>query len=428
MMKKGFKHTTALTVLSNSTKVGELLKAQGKGIYFAYDPGWLATGYNLSPLTMAWNEKPQLAADPTLFDGLHGPFADSLPDGWGMLLMDRFFSSTFGDGTHLTVTALDRLAYMGDRAMGAFEYHPKSEHTEMFGPVDICALYEGAIQVQEGETQTVLQNLRLAGGSPGGARPKAIIALSADGKKATSAFGTLPDGYAHWIVKFRALHEPPETGGIEYAYAEMARAAGVTMAESMILNLQMPDRQVENFFATKRFDREGDRKIHMITVSALMYANYRALSSIDYPNLLKLTYAITNSSAEVEKMARLMIFNALCHNHDDHAKNFAFLCHAPEKPDEKESWALAPAYDVTFANAMGEHTTGFGGRTPGKPSRKRIIEICKDYKYLKAEEYIEQTLSALADWKRVFTRLKIPHKAGEPIFNVLARLHKDFEK
>lgn len=78
--------------------------------------------------------------------------------------------------------------------------------------------------------------------------------------------------------------------------------------------------------------------------------------------------------------------------------------------------------------AMGEHTTGFGGRTPGKPSRKRIIEICKDYKYLKAEEYIEQTLSALADWKRVFTRLKIPHKAGEPIFNVLAGLHKDFEK
>lgn len=427
-MLKAFKHTETLTVLKSGVRVGELFKASGKGIYFAYDLEWLATGYNLSPLTMDWNDKPQLAKDPSLFDGLHGPFADSLPDGWGMLLMDRFFDSTFGDGTRYTVTALDRLAYMGDRAMGAFEYQPKAEKTDMVGPVDICQLYEASIQVQEGETQEVLQKLRLAGGSPGGARPKAIVALSADGGKAISPFGPLPQGYAHWIAKFRALHEPVETGSIELAYAYMARAAGVTMAESMILNIQMPDRQVENFFATKRFDRAGDRKIHMMTVAALMYANYRALSSIDYPNLLKLTLAMTNSSAEVEKMARLMIFNALCHNHDDHAKNFAFLCHDPVKIGEKEVWTLAPAYDVTFANAMGEHTTDFGGRNPGKPTRKRIIEICKDYKYLKAEEYIERTLAALGDWKKVFTQLKIPHEAGEPIFNVLAKLHKDFEK
>jgi serine/threonine-protein kinase HipA len=427
-MPKGFKRTESLTVLKNGVKVGELFNAAGKGIYFAYDQRWLATGYNLSPLTMDWDDKPQLAKDPHLFDGLHGPFADSLPDGWGMLLMDRFFDSTFGDGTRYTVTALDRLAYMGDRAMGAFEYQPKTEKTEMVGPVDICQLYDASIQVQEGEVQEVLQKLRLAGGSPGGARPKAIVALSADGGKATSAFGPLAQDYAHWIVKFRALHEPIETGGIELAYADMARAAGVTMAESMILDIQMPDRQVERFFATKRFDREGDRKIHMMTVSALMYANYRALSSIDYPNLLKLTQVMTNSSAEVEKMARLMIFNALCHNHDDHAKNFAFLCHDPVKTGDKEVWTLAPAYDVTFANAMGEHTTDFGGRNPGKPTRKRIIEICKDYKYLKAEDYIEQTLAALGDWKKIFTRLKIPHKAGEPIFNVLAKLHKDFEK
>jgi serine/threonine-protein kinase HipA len=427
-MPKSYKHTEVLTVLKNGAKVGGLFKAAGKGIYFAYDQGWLATGYNLSPLTMTWNEKPQLAADPSLFDGLHGPFADSLPDGWGTLLMDRFFDSTFGDGAHLTVTALDRLAYIGDRAMGAFEYQPKTEKIEMVGPVDISQLYEASIQVQEGETQAVLQKLRLAGGSPGGARPKAVVALSADSGTATSAFGPLPEGYAHWIVKFRALHEPVETGGIELAYAEMARAAGVTMAESMVLDIQMPDRQVERFFATKRFDREGDRKIHMMTVSALVYANYRALSSIDYPNLLRLTQTMTNSAAEVEKMARLMIFNALCHNHDDHAKNFAFLCHDPVKPGDKEIWTLAPAYDVTFANAMGEHTTDFGGRNPGKPTRKRIMEICKDYRYLKAEQYIEQTLNALADWKNVFTRLNIPHKAGQPIFNVLGNLHKDFEK
>lgn len=427
-MSTRFKHTEALTVSKGGAKVGELFKTPGKGIYFAYDHGWLSTGYNLSPLTMTWDEKPQLAADPSLFDGLHGPFADSLPDGWGMLLMDRFFNSTFGDGTHLTVTALDRLAYMGDRSMGALEYQPKAERTQMTGPVDISQLYEASIQVQEGDTQAVLQKLRIAGGSPGGARPKAIVALSADGSKASSAFEPLAPGYAHWIVKFRALHEPVETGGIELAYAEMARTAGVSMAESMILNIQMPDRQLEHFFATKRFDRDGDRKIHMMTVAALVYANYRALSSIDYPNLLRLTLMMTNSATEVEKMARLMIFNALCHNHDDHAKNFSFLRHDPVKPGAQATWTLAPAYDVTFANAMGEHTTDFGGATPGKPTRKRIMEICKDYRYLDAEAYIEQTLAALADWKSVFTRLKVPHKVGVPIFNVLAKRHEDFEK
>lgn len=427
-MSKELKHIDALTVFKSGIKVGELFRAEGKGIYFTYDPGWLATGFNLSPWTMKWDDKPQLAKDTSLFDGLHGPFADSLPDGWGMLLMDRFFNSTFGEGTHRIVTALDRLAYIGDRGMGAFEYQPKAEKTELIGPVSLCQLYEASIDVQQGETPVVLTKLRLAGGSPGGARPKAIVALSAGGENAMSAFGPLPEGYAHWIVKFRALHEPAETGGIEFAYAEMARDAGVAMAESRILNMTMPDRTVENFFATKRFDRNGDLKIHMMTVSALMYANYRALSSIDYPNLLKLTWMMTKSSKEVEKMARLMIFNALSHNHDDHAKNFAFLCHEPVKPGEKETWVLAPAYDLTFSNAMGEHTTDFGGRSPGKPTRKRIMEICSDYKYLNAEEYIEQTLAALSQWKMVFTRLKIPHRAGEGIFNVLDKLHVDFEK
>ena len=99
---------------------------------------------------------------------------------------------------------------------------------------------------------TVLTALRLAGGSPGGARPKAILALSDDGKNASHAFGPLPQGYDHWIVKFRALHEPVETGRIEFAYAEMARDAGVTMAESRVLDMQMPSGEVEHFFATKR--------------------------------------------------------------------------------------------------------------------------------------------------------------------------------
>ncbi|MEN4913348.1 type II toxin-antitoxin system HipA family toxin [Erwinia amylovora] len=426
MKMRGLKHTESLVVLKSGVKVGELFKPEGKGIYFVYDQHWIATGFNLSPLTMKFDNKPQLAQDAKLFEGLHGPFADSLPDGWGMLLMDRFFNSTFGDGTAYTVTALDRLAYMGDRCMGAFEYQPKADKSALTGTVSLAELFEQSVGVQEGETSTVLSKLRLAGGSPGGARPKAIVALSPDGKHATSAFDKIPEGYSHWIVKFRDLNEPVETGGIEFAYAEMARDAGIDMAESSILNITLPTGRVENFFATRRFDRCGDKKIHMITVAALMYASFRE-PSMDYASLLKLTQHLTRNSREVEKMARLMIFNALSHNHDDHTKNFAFLCHDPEHIGGESIWTLAPAYDLTFSRAMGEHTTGFGGKNPGKPTRKRINEICQDYKYLKADEYIEQTLDALSRWKDVFERLKIPQKSGTGIFNILNKLHRDFE-
>lgn len=419
-----FKPTDTLVVTKEGVTVGELYKADGKGIYFTYDKGWLANGFNLSPITMKFDDKPQLPADLQVFDGLHGPFADSLPDGWGLLLMDRFFNATFGDGMNRTLTALDRLAYMGDRGMGAFEYHPKAERAELAGILDIAELFNAAQEVLEGETPYVLKKLRLAGGSPGGARPKAIVALSSDGKQAMSAFGPIPQGYDHWIVKFRTANEPVETGAIEFAYSQIARNAGVHVAETGLLNQPMPSGQMERFFATKRFDRQGDRKRHMMTVAALMYADFRA-PTMDYKDMLRLTHALTKSAAEVEKMARLMIFNALSHNYDDHTKNFAFLCNEPAQPGSEAAWVLAPAYDLTFSEARGEHTTAFSGH--GKPTRKRIYQLCQDYRYLKPDDYIDQTLEALGNWREVFTQAGIPHAAGTGIFRILEQVHKDFD-
>lgn len=419
-----FKPTESLVVSIAGTTVGELYKVDGKGIYFVYDKIWLAQGFNLSPITMKFDDKPQLAANLQTFSGLHGCFADSLPDGWGLLLMDRFFNATFGDGTARTATMLDRLAYIGDRGMGAFDYHPKAEFSELGGALSIAELFTASQQVYAGETTEVLKQLRIAGGSPGGARPKAVIALSLDKQDAISAFGDMPAGYEHWIIKFRAIDEPIETGAIEYAYAQMACAAGVHMAESVLLDQLMPNGQTERFFATKRFDRVGDKKRHMMTVAALMYADFRA-PTMDYSDMLKLTFVLTKSAAEVEKMARLMIFNALSHNYDDHTKNFAFLCNESAEKDESAHWVFAPAYDLTFSQARGEHSTAFGGH--GKPTRKIINELCRDYKFLKPNDYIDQTLNALKNWQAIFTQANIPHQAGAGIFRALEQLHKDFE-
>jgi len=417
-----FKPAESLTVTADGALVGELTRVEGKGIYFTYDKEWLVKGFDLSPLTMTFDDKPQLARESRLFKGLHGPFADSLPDGWGLLLMDRFFDSTFGPGTSLTLSPLDRLAYMGDRAMGVFEYHPKAEKTAA-DPVNLARLFEASVEVQQGGTQQVLKGLRLAGGSPGGARPKAIVALSHDLCTATSAFGQLASGCEHWIVKFRALDEPLEMGAIEEAYAVMAAQAGVGMAHTALLDVQVREGGVERFFAAKRFDRDGNRKIHMISVAALVYADFRA-PTMDYSQLLKLTSVLTKSAAEVEKMARLMIFNAVFHNYDDHTKNFAFLYLAPQG-GEPGRWTLTPAYDLTFSDGMGEHSTAFSGH--GKPTRRVIQEVCKDYKYLKPNEYIDQTLAALDGWEQVLRELKIPHVAGVAIHRVLNEARKRFE-
>ncbi|HJR27510.1 MAG TPA: type II toxin-antitoxin system HipA family toxin [Pseudomonas sp.] len=418
-----FKPTESLSVTANGVMVGELSRVEGKGIYFVYDKEWLAKGFDLSPLTMTFDDKPQLARESHLFKGLHGPFADSLPDGWGLLLMDRFFDATFGAGTSLTLSPLDRLAYIGDRGMGIFEYHPKAEKVAAES-VNLARLFEASVEVQQGDTPKILKGLRLAGGSPGGARPKAIAALSHDLETATSAFGQLPPGYAHWLVKFRSLNEPLETGGIEQAYAVMARKAGVNMAHTELLEVQMRQGGFERFFAAKRFDRDGDRRIHMMTVSALVYADFRA-PTMDYSQLLKLTSALTKSAAEVEKMARLMIFNAVFHNYDDHTKNFAFLYHESQDKNGQGAWKLSPAYDLTFSDGMGEHSTAFSGH--GKPTRKVIRDMCKDYKYLKPDEYIDQTLAALDDWDRVLGTLKIPKSGGAAIHRVLSDARVRFE-
>jgi len=119
-----------------------------------------------------------------------------------------------------------------------------------------------------------------------------------------------------------------------------------------------------------------------------------------------------------------MIFNALSHNYDDHTKNFAFLYSESESEGDNGRWTLSPAYDLTFSQGMGEHTTVFAGK--GKPTRKLIKALCKDYQYLKADDYIEQTLEALASWETVFADLAINASAGKSIFKVLSDVRSEF--
>lgn len=384
------KHITRLRVHIADTTVGELgTDARGR-IYFQYAPEWLKSGFDLSPGTLPFHGEAQLSPEPQEFAGLHGVFHDSLPDGWGLLLMDRAFRQQTGWQAH-EITPLDRLAYIGSRAMGAMEYKPVILAETAEETLDIAQLAQSAEQLLQGKTPEVLRQLQIQGGSPGGARPKVTVALSAQTDICLSGFRPLPADYSHWLVKFRAGEDPPDMGRIELAYARMAQLAGLDMPESRLLRVGSGD-STDEFFAVHRFDRDGNTRHHILSLSGYIYANHR-LPCIDYETVIKATHNITRSVKEAEKAFRLMLFNVLAHNKDDHAKNFAFI-------RREHGWELSPAFDLTFSTGINnQHTTDIAGS--GNPQRKDIRQVAENCGIKNWREILEQVLEATAQWRNI---------------------------
>ena len=209
----------------HSMLVGQLAMYQGR-IYFEYDPGFLQTGLQLSPFLLP-PKAGAIAAEPAPWGGLFGLFNDSLPDGWGLLLMDRRLQSLGVETKYLT--PLDRLAYMGNRAMGALTYEPARDVDGPAFEIDIQTMAASAIEIYGGHASKILPKMARAGGSPGGARPKILVHLSGD--MVISGEDEPPAGYEPWIIKFFAGNDRPDTGRIEYACSLMAKDAGIDMPE-----------------------------------------------------------------------------------------------------------------------------------------------------------------------------------------------------
>ena len=375
------KHVEALSVFYHDQLVGKLAKYEGM-LWFQYDAAWLKHGFDLSPQTLLFDQKPQQAKS-QIFDGLPGVFYDSLPDGWGLLLMDRFFEQHFNCPRH-AIEPLDRLAYMGNRAMGALSYQPIVEHGYESERLNLQKLFHASQNILNDKTDKLLEQLQMDGGSPGGARPKILVGLSGDHEECISSFQNLPKGFEHWIVKFRGKNEPEDSGRIEQAYAMMARLANIDLPKTCLLK--------EEFFAVKRFDRTGDVRHHVLSLGAYLYADYR-LPSLDYAALLGATAVITKNIKEIEKAFRLMVFNIATHNKDDHAKNFSFL-------HDGKSWRLSPAYDLTWNKGINnQHNTSVAGS--GEPRRKDIQSIAEDFEISHWENIIEEIVDATSQWSTI---------------------------
>ena len=355
-------------------------------IYFEYNDAFIQKGLAISPFRLPLQKGViELPLHP--FEGLAGVFSDSLPDGWGRLLFDRLLRSQgFLPGS---VSPLGRLAHVGLSGMGALVYEPDNSPSDNQEIIDLDHLALQTEEVLQGSSEEVLKELLALNGSSAGARPKALIAVNNNRKQITYGANQLHHGLEPWLVKFSNSQDGQDAGAIEYVYALMAKEAGVLMPEVHLFSSQ----KGAGYFAVKRFDRDGNKRLHMHTVSGLLHSYFRT-PSLDYEDLLNLTGALTKDIREVEKMYRLAVFNVLAHNRDDHAKNFSFLM------DENGEWKLAPAYDLTFSSGPnGEQSTMVMGEGRN-PKISHLIKLGQEAKLGKKliVEIIDQTKSSLDRW------------------------------
>ena len=397
--------------------VGTLAEDRGR-VYFEYAADFLATGLNLSPFCLPF--------EPGLFEHrdrefgpLPGLFDDSLPDGWGLLLMDRHFRSL---GRNLAeISPLDRLAWLGTRTMGALTYHPPASRDGAdAGMFDLHDLARQSQAVLTGAAAAVLPELLRAGGSPAGARPKVLVGYNPTTGEMMSGEDDLPEGFEHWMVKFAARSDAAAAGAIEYAYSLMARAAGIDMPPTRLFETTGGDR----FFGVRRFDRgpgggpqADNRRYHVHTLGNLIQSNFR-IPSADYGDLLKVANVLTRNHQDVLRAFRRMAFNVLAHNRDDHVKNVAFLL-----DDTTGDWSLTPAYDLLYTPGPGgEHTMTVAGegRNPGRSHMLQLAEQAGVTKR-QAAAVIDEVRAAVAGWPDHAAQAGVSKAAARQIAQALPR-------
>ena len=348
------KKIKSLQVFYNEKKVGTLALMKNNIVAFEYDSNWITNGFSISPFSLPLKKQvfiPRI--DP--FDGLYGVFSDSLPDGWGRLLVDRMLNSQ--NINPREISQIDRLAIVGETGMGALSYKPEYnllEDKDYQEDYDNLAL--SCKKILNTEHSADLDKLFKLGGSSGGARPKILTKIDNE----------------DWIIKFPSSLDDSNIGKLEYLYSVCAKKCKIDMPETKLF----PSKISSGYFGIKRFDRKklstgAIRKLHMISVSGLLETSHK-IPNLDYNDLMQLTLNLTKSFEEVEKLFRLMCFNVFSHNRDDHSKNFSFIYN-----EDLNKWELSPAYDLTYSYSInGEHATTINGNgvNPGLNDILKVAE------------------------------------------------------
>jgi serine/threonine-protein kinase HipA len=422
-----FKPVGKLEVWVWGQRVGVLALDPKLGFYvFAYDPKFTQTRIELSPLQM-----PIQHVDPFVFTDLPlntyyrlpAMLADALPDDFGNALIDRYMAER--GLAKSQITALDRLAYMGKRAMGALEFKPaQGPSAEKPTAIILSELVSEARSLLHGKlararSKMFLQHILAVGSSAGGARAKAVIAWNEKTNQMLPGQGECPEGYEHWLLKFdgvgidRDLGDSQEYGRTEYAYYWMARQAGIEMSPCMLW-----EENGRAHFMTQRFDREKDGvKHHLQTLCAMSHLDFKKRATHSYESLFLTIKQLKLPRAAELQAFRRMVFNVLACNCDDHTKNISF------RLQQGRGWELAPAYDLTFAfNPLGEWTDQHLMSVNGKfkeIQKKDFLSIAERFGIGEAPQLIKEVQQSIAHWPQFAKKAGLSKSRTERIWKTL---------
>jgi len=388
-------------------KVGELALLE-KCIYFKYATSFLEGPWDISPYHLKRSAQIQECST-SLFSGLFGVFDDSLPDGWGKLLVDR---KLLASGVSLEdINPLLRLSLVGQTGPGALIYQPAEE--DLVQNASFSALEEMEIEVKKvlaDEPSDFLDDLFAMGGSSGGARPKANVGFNPLTEELFLGATKMPLHFEPWIVKFRSTSDVSDMAQVEYAYYLMAKEAGLDMSDSRLFEGQSGS----YFFGTKRFDRTIGNRIHLHSAAAMLQDNYR-LSSLDYGHLMECAFHLEKDVAAIEKILRLAAYNVFSENRDDHSKNVSFLM------DAEGNWTLAPPYDLTFSqSAHGHHSMSIAGESKN-PGRTHLLQLANTFGLKNANEILDQVEVSISKWTDFADQARVSKASRTRMGKALAR-------
>lgn len=388
---------------------------------FEYDASFLNSGIEVAPLMMPLGEGrytfPGLSRES--FKGLPGMLADSLPDKFGNLLINQWLARQGRSPS--SFNPVERLCYLGSRAMGALEFRPAILSDRPSEPLEIDALVQlandalasrDALHASFDHPPEALAAILRIGTSAGGARAKAVIAWHPQTNEIRSGQVPLPPGFEQWLIKFdgisenrdKELADPKGYGRIEYAYHLMARASGITMSDCRLL-----EENGRAHFMTRRFDRtpDGDR-FHLQSLCALAHYDFNQAGAYSYEQAFQIARRLSLPQPDLAEMFRRAVFNLISRNQDDHTKNISFLM------DRRGKWSLAPAYDLIFSyNPQGAWTqrhqmTFAGKRDHFSPEDLLQTASSADLKPRQAKTIIAGVHEAVTRWPEFAETARVP--------------------
>jgi serine/threonine-protein kinase HipA len=407
-----------------------------KGIgAFEYTASFIKKGIELSPLKMPLSRRifsfPEL--DFNTFKGLPGLIADSLPDNFGNSVLNAWVASQ-GKSPN-DISPLQRLQYTGKRGMGALEYSPAtklrslnaSQQVEIQSLVSIAqeildsrGVFEVELNKDGREEREAMLSLLSVGMSAGGARPKAVLAFNKDFTQVRSGQTTVPEGFTHYLMKFDGVNEhnqnqetfgdPLGYGAMEFVYYLMAKSCGIEM---------MPCRLLEEggrrHFITQRFDRVSNTKVHVQTLNGLAHVDYNKPGSFSYAEIFSVARQLKLPATDALQILKRMVFNIIARNHDDHAKNFAFIL-------KNEGWSLAPAYDLAYSYKPGSkwvnsHWMSLNGKRDGftRADFYSLEKLSPLFGKSKIDSIIDETIECVSIWPTLAQEWNVPRSLREEI-------------